>query len=133
MSRLFGTDGIRGIAGEEITVDLATRVGFALTKVLGRGKDTRVLIGMDTRESSEWICNAIAEGISSVGGEAAIVGVCSTPAIAYLVKKHGFDAGVMISASHNPYQYNGIKIFGSDGCRRNVYHTKDISQSTGRG
>ena len=133
MSRLFGTDGIRGIAGEEITVDLATRVGFALTKVLGRGKDTRVLIGMDTRESSEWICNAIAEGISSVGGEAAIVGVCSTPAIAYLVKKHGFDAGVMISASHNPYQYNGIKIFGGDGFKLSDALEDEIEANIGVG
>lgn len=115
MSRLFGTDGIRGIAGEEITRTLANNVGCALTRLISKDSGARVLIGMDTRESSEWICNAIAEGISSVGGEAAIVGVCSTPAVAYLVKKHGFDAGVMISASHNPYQYNGIKIFGRDG------------------
>ena len=113
MSRLFGTDGIRGIAGEELTAQLARDVGMALTGLLRKG--ARVLIGMDTRGSSEWICDSMADGIASAGGNAAIVGVCSTPAVAYLVKKHGFDAGVMISASHNPYQYNGIKIFGSDG------------------
>lgn len=115
MSRLFGTDGIRGVAGEELTASLAKEVGAALTVVLGKGESTRVLIGMDTRESSGWLCDKIAEGICSVGGEAAVIGVCSTPAVAYLVKKHSFDAGVMISASHNPYQYNGIKIFGGDG------------------
>ena len=113
MSRLFGTDGIRGIAGEELTAKLARDVGMALTGLLRKG--ARVLIGMDTRGSSKWICDSMADGIASAGGNAAIVGVCSTPAVAYLVKKHGFDAGVMISASHNPYQYNGIKIFGSDG------------------
>ena len=113
MSRLFGTDGIRGIAGEELTAKLAKDVGIALTGLLSNG--ARVLIGMDTRGSSEWICDSMADGIASAGGTAAIVGVCSTPAVAYLVKKHGFDAGVMISASHNPYQYNGIKIFGADG------------------
>lgn len=115
MSRLFGTDGIRGIAGEELTAKLAKDVGIALTGLLNEGEGVRVLIGMDTRGSSEWICDSMADGIASAGGNAAIVGVCSTPAVAYLVKKHGFDAGVMISASHNPYQYNGIKIFGSDG------------------
>ena len=115
MARLFGTDGIRGVAGKELTRELAYGVGKALVHVLGNGNDTRVVIGMDTRESSEWLCEAIAEGICSVGAEAAVIGVCSTPAVAYLVKKHSFDAGVMISASHNPYQYNGIKIFGGDG------------------
>lgn len=115
MSRLFGTDGIRGIAGEELTAKLARDVGMALTGLLNKGDGVRVLIGMDTRDSSEWICDSMADGIASAGGNAEIVGVCSTPAVAYLVKKHGFDAGVMISASHNPYQYNGIKIFASDG------------------
>ena len=115
MARLFGTDGIRGVAGEELTAELATKVGRALTKVLGKESNTRVLLGMDTRESSPWLCDALAEGICSVGGDATVVGVCSTPAVAYLTKKHGYDAGVMISASHNPYQYNGIKIFGGDG------------------
>lgn len=115
MARLFGTDGIRGVAGEVLTSDLAKKVGQALTKVLGKDNGTRVLIGMDTRESSDWLCDALAEGICSVGGETSVIGVCSTPAVAYLTKKHRFDAGVMISASHNPYQYNGIKIFGGDG------------------
>lgn len=115
MGRLFGTDGIRGVAGTELTAELATRVGRALVGVLCEGGNTRVLIGMDTRESSDELALAIAEGVSQVGAEAVIVGVCSTPAVAYLVKNRSYNAGVMISASHNPYQYNGIKIFGGDG------------------
>ena len=115
MSRLFGTDGIRGIAGEELTARLAYDVGCALVSVIKSSGRAKILIGMDTRESSSWISAALADGICAMGSDAVLVGVCSTPAVAYLVKKHGFDAGVMISASHNPYQYNGIKIFGSDG------------------
>ena len=132
MARLFGTDGIRGVAGEELTADLAREVGSALTVVLGKGESTRVLIGMDTRESSGWLCDKIAEGICLVGGEAAIIGVCSTPAVAYLVKKHSFDAGVMISASHNPYQYNGIKIFGRDGFKLSDAMEDEIEDLIGR-
>ena len=114
MGRLFGTDGIRGIAGVELTCELANQVGRALLSVL-EADDARILIGMDTRESSEELCYAVADGICKMGGEAVIAGVCSTPAVAYLVRRHSFDAGVMISASHNPYKYNGIKIFGGDG------------------
>ena len=133
MARLFGTDGIRGIAGEELTASLAKNVGIALTRILSKSDNTRVIIGMDTRESSGWLCNAIAEGVSAAGGESVIVGVCSTPAIAYLVKKHRFDAGVMISASHNPYQYNGIKIFGSDGFKLSDALEDEIEANIGVG
>lgn len=115
MARLFGTDGIRGIAYTELTEELAKSVGSALVEVLGAESETKVLIGLDTRESSEDLGRALAEGICLGGSDAYIVGVCSTPAVAYLVKKLGFNAGVMISASHNPYQFNGIKIFASDG------------------
>ena len=114
MGRLFGTDGIRGVAGKDLTLELAKSVGTSLVAVLNR-VGAKVLIGMDTRESSEALASAVAEGISGMGADAVIIGVCSTPAVAYLVKKNKFDAGVMISASHNPYQYNGIKIFGGDG------------------
>lgn len=126
MARLFGTDGIRGVFGEDLTEELAKKVGAALARVLGRGSDTKVLIGMDTRESSEALSNAVAEGVCSIGGEAAIIGVCSTPAVAYLVKRHSFDAGIMISASHNPAKYNGIKIFGSDGFKLSDAHEDRI-------
>ena len=117
MLRLFGTDGIRGIAGDDLTCELAMQVGEALCNILsesGRYRPT-ILIGRDTRQSSPMLAAALAAGICSCGGDAVFVGVCSTPAVAFLVKSHGASAGVMISASHNPYQYNGIKIFGSDG------------------
>ncbi|MBP3402019.1 MAG: phosphoglucosamine mutase [Clostridia bacterium] len=115
MGRLFGTDGIRGIAGCELSCELAFKVGKALGVVIGSEKDRTVIVGMDTRISSDMLSAAVAAGICSVGGEVIDVGVCSTPAVAYLVKKENAAAGVMISASHNPYQYNGIKIFASDG------------------
>lgn len=114
MGRLFGTDGIRGIAGEELTRELAKKVGGALTRVLKKER-AKILIGMDTRESSEGLAYALADGIISSGSEAVMAGVCSTPAVAFLLRRHLCDAGVMISASHNPYNYNGIKIFGCDG------------------
>ena len=114
MGRLFGTDGIRGVVGGELNNALARLVGRALVTVIGK-KDTRILIGMDTRISSEMLADSVMEGISDVGGHTDIIGVCSTPAVAHLVIKQGYDAGVMISASHNPWEYNGIKIFGSDG------------------
>jgi len=115
MGRLFGTDGIRGVYGGELNCALARFVGRALVSVLGKVKDSRILIGMDTRLSSDMLADSVMEGIADVGGHTVIIGVCSTPAVAYLVKKQGFDAGVMISASHNPWEYNGIKIFGGDG------------------
>ena len=117
MLRLFGTDGIRGVAGDDLTCELAMQVGEALCNILsesGRYRPT-ILIGRDTRQSSPMLAAALAAGICSRGGDAVFVGVCSTPAVAFLVRKHSASAGVMISASHNPYQYNGIKIFASDG------------------
>lgn len=117
MGKLFGTDGIRGIAGQELNEALAGKVGEALTQVLqNTGKyRPKILIGMDTRESSPSLSASLIEGIKISGGVAISIDICSTPAIAFLLKKHSFDAGVMISASHNPYEYNGIKIFGSNG------------------
>lgn len=117
MGRLFGTDGIRGIVGDKLTFALARYVGRALVHALPKGEDgkSRVLIGMDTRLSSDTLADSLMQGVCDAGGDAVIIGVCSTPAVAYLVTKDNFDAGVMISASHNPWDYNGIKIFGSDG------------------
>ena len=117
MGRLFGTDGIRGIYGGELTSYLATEVGRALVTVLPKceNKKPRILIGMDTRLSSDTLADSLMVGVCEAGGNAYIIGVCSTPAVAYLVVKDGYDAGVMISASHNPWEYNGIKIFGGDG------------------
>ena len=117
MGKLFGTDGIRGIAYKELSPDLANQVGQVLVTVLIRQgiSHPKILIGMDTRESSPALCSALTHGIREGGGAAVNIGVCSTPAVAYHVVKHSYNAGVMISASHNPYEYNGIKIFGSDG------------------
>jgi phosphoglucosamine mutase len=118
MRKLFGTDGIRGIAGEA-PLDARTihAVGLALAHTLTRhsAAGRRVLLGMDTRESSEWISTTIAAGLREGGATVESAGVITTPGIAYLTRKHGFAAGVVISASHNPWQDNGIKIFGGDG------------------
>ena len=117
MGRLFGTDGIRGVANEKLTVELATAVGrAAAANVGGRGGTQKtILLGMDTRISSDMLANALAAGILSVGYDVINLGVVPTPAVAYLVRKYKARAGIMISASHNPYEFNGIKIFGSEG------------------
>lgn len=117
MGRLFGTDGARGVANSELTCELAMQIGRAAAMVLA-AKDIRrprVMIGKDTRISSDMLESAIAAGLCSVGADVLLLGVVPTPAVAFLVKEKGYDAGVMISASHNPCEYNGIKIFKSDG------------------
>ena len=117
MGRLFGTDGARGVANKELTCELAMQIGRAAAMVLA-AKDIRrprVMIGKDTRMSSDMLESAIAAGFCSVGADVLLLGVVPTPAVAYLVREKGYDAGVMISASHNPCEYNGIKIFKSDG------------------
>ena len=117
MGRLFGTDGARGIANSEISCELAMKIGRAAAMVLSQGttKRPRVLIGMDTRKSGEMLACALAAGLCSVGADVLMLDVIPTPGVAYLVKEYGYDAGVMISASHNPCEYNGIKIFQSNG------------------
>ena len=117
MARLFGTDGIRGLANEDITAELAMSIGRAAAAVLTQGRRRRpvVLIGKDTRISSDMLESALAAGLCSVGADVLSVGVVPTPAVAHLVKQYKADAGIMISASHNPYAYNGIKLFSGDG------------------
>jgi len=114
--QLFGTDGIRGVAGE-FPLDVATvfTIGHALGAHLGTNRDQRVVIGMDTRESSPWIAGTLAAGLATAGVQSASAGVITTPGVAYLTRTKGFAAGVVISASHNPWQDNGIKVFGADG------------------
>jgi phosphoglucosamine mutase len=114
MKKLFGTDGIRGVAGQS-PLDPATihAVGLALAHHLGAAP--RILIGQDTRESSDWIAAALTVGLTAGGAVVESAGVIPTPAVAYLTRAHGFSAGVVISASHNPWQDNGIKLFGPDG------------------
>ncbi len=118
MGRLFGTDGIRGVAGEMLTCELATKIGRAAAEVLsGLRRRPLFVIGKDTRMSSDMLESAIAAGLCSVGADVIFLGVVPTPAVAYLIGKCKADAGVMISASHNAAEFNGIKIFGGDGVK----------------
>lgn len=116
MGRLFGTDGVRGVANTELTPELAFRLGRAATCWFGRDHSRpKFIIGRDTRLSGQMLEAALAAGICSAGGEAIIIGVVPTPAVAYLTREKGAQAGVVISASHNPYPDNGIKFFAGTG------------------
>lgn len=117
MGRLFGTDGARGVANSELTCELAMNIGRAAAMVLtdGANKHPKILIGKDTRLSSDMLESALIAGLCSVGANVVTLGVVPTPAVAYLVGKYKADAGIMISASHNPYEFNGIKVFSGDG------------------
>ena len=117
MGKYFGTDGVRGVANLELTAEMAMSIGRAAAVVLTEadGRRPKVLIGKDTRKSGDMLESALAAGLCSVGADVYLVDVVPTPAVAYLVQKYGMDAGIMISASHNPFEYNGIKIFSGDG------------------
>lgn len=117
MGRMFGTDGIRGIANVELTAELAFKVGQCGAYVLTKNTDhrPRILIGKDTRKSGDMLEAALTAGMCSVGVKVIPLGVIPTPAVAYLTRLYKADAGVVISASHNPCEYNGIKFFNSDG------------------
>ncbi len=117
MGKLFGTDGIRGVVGENLTVDLAFRTGKAIAAVLKeeKGRKPLVTIGKDTRISSDMLESALIAGLCAVGGDVMPLGVLPTPAVAYLTVLRGADAGIVISASHNPYEHNGIKVFNEFG------------------
>jgi phosphoglucosamine mutase len=115
MPRLFGTDGVRGIVGTELTRDLARRLGEAAGTLLGEGGRGRIVVGRDTRASGEMLEAALVEGICSAGCDALLAGIIPTPAVALLTRELGADGGVVISASHNPAEYNGIKFFSRDG------------------
>ncbi len=117
MARLFGTDGVRGVANEELTIDLAVKLGQAGAYVLTKehAHKPTIMVGCDTRISGDMLANALMAGVCSVGANAVYVGVMPTPAVAYLTKKYKVDAGVVISASHNPVEFNGIKFFDGNG------------------
>ncbi len=117
MARLFGTDGVRGVANESLTCELAVKIGQAAAAVLGGNQKKRplVAVGMDTRISSDMLACAISAGLCSSGADVLSLGVIPTPAVAYLVRKYHADAGVVISASHNSAEFNGIKIFSANG------------------
>ncbi|MDQ3212780.1 MAG: phosphoglucosamine mutase [Acidobacteriota bacterium] len=118
--RLFGTDGVRGRAGDyPLDHETVARLGGALVRAMGGrqsgGRRLRFLVGRDTRESGEWIERELARGVHSAGGEIITAGVIPTPAVAYVTRAMGFDAGIVISASHNPFEDNGIKVFSGKG------------------
>jgi phosphoglucosamine mutase len=117
MKKLFGTDGIRAVAGQPpLDAPTVYAIGLALAKTLSAKTPTpRVLLGMDTRESSDWIAATLTAGLDAGGASVESAGVITTPAVAFLAHTHGFATGVVISASHNPWQDNGIKLFGPDG------------------
>ena len=116
MGRMFGTDGVRGVANLELTPALAMKLGQAGAYVLSKAKkNPTILVGCDTRISKDMLANALMAGACSVGANCVYVGVVPTPAVAYLTKKGHYDAGVVISASHNPVEFNGIKFFDSEG------------------
>src|ERR1700753_1145651 len=118
MRKLFGTDGIRAVAGDAPLDPRTIRaVGAALATTLKGNADgpPHVVMGMDTRESGPWIAATLAAGLRMAGATVEWAGVITTPAIAFLARQHGFSAGVVISASHNPWEDNGIKIFGGNG------------------
>ncbi len=117
MARLFGTDGVRGVANEELTPVLAMQLGQAGAYVLTKEKEHKptIMVGCDTRISGDMLANALMAGACSVGANCIYVGVLPTPAVAYLTKKYKVDAGVVISASHNPVEFNGIKFFNGEG------------------
>lgn len=119
MGRLFGTDGARGVANTELTAELAMNIGRAAAMVLinDEVEHPTILIGKDTRLSGDMLEGALVAGLCSVGANVKLLGVVPTPAVAYLIGKYNADAGIMISASHNPFEFNGIKIFSSDGCK----------------
>ncbi len=146
MGRMFGTDGVRGVAGAELTIELATQLGQAGAFVLTREKEHQptLIVGCDTRISGGMLASALMAGICSVGANAIYVGVLPTPAVAYLTRRHKVDAGVMISASHNPMEFNGIKFFNGDGYKLSdeledeiealiKNHMKDVTLPIGSG
>ncbi len=143
MGRLFGTDGVRGVAISELTTEAAMLIGRAAAVTLAKNsrRKAKILIGKDTRVSCDVLESALIAGICSVGADVHTIGILPTPAVAYLTVKYGADAGIMITASHNSFEFNGIKIFSSSGYKlpdeveeeieRLVFDAQDEMQPTG--
>ena len=117
MGRYFGTDGIRGQANTGLNAETAFRIGRYLGWYFSENGRSRIVIGKDTRISSDMLEHALAAGIAAEGCDAYLIGVCPTPTVSYIVRTHDFACGVMVSASHNPFYDNGIKIFSNDGLK----------------
>lgn len=119
MGKYFGTDGARGRANGSLTIDMAVSIGQYLGWYYGKKRHAKILIGKDTRLSSDMFEMGLAAGATSTGATVYLLGVCPTPSVSYLIQKEHFDCGIMVSASHNPYYDNGIKLFNGDGCKMN--------------
>lgn len=115
MAKLFGTDGIRGIANKDLTINMALNIGAASAYILGKGCSITVIVGRDTRKSGEMLSSALIAGLLSYGAKVIDLGIIPTPAISFYINKYNADLGAMISASHNPSEYNGIKLFNDEG------------------
>ena len=115
MGKYFGTDGVRGFANETLTLDMAVSIGTYLGWYYGKNHRAKILIGKDTRLSGDMFEMGVAAGATAAGANVYLLGVCPTPTVSYLCERERFDCGVMISASHNPYEYNGIKFFNGEG------------------
>ncbi len=126
MTKYFGTDGIRGKAGKELGFDISARCGMALGKLLRDG--ARVLIGKDTRVSGDMIEYSLAAALAANGAEVTLMGVAATPAVAAVTAINKFDIGIMVSASHNPPEFNGIKVFGHDGYKLSDRQEEEIEE-----
>ena len=126
MQSIFGTDGIRGVFNKELSLPLAEKVGYALGEILIN--EEPVLIGRDTRVSGYSLLESLNDGLNLANKKTIDIGICPTPAIPFLIKKYNFSSGIMISASHNPPEYNGIKIFNSLGKKLNDIEEKRIEK-----
>ena len=119
MTKYFGTDGARGRANVTLTLDMAVKIGTYIGWFYGKERHAKILIGKDTRLSSDMFEMGLAAGAAAAGAHVYLLGVCPTPSVSYLIQKDAFDCGVMISASHNPFHDNGIKLFDKDGMKMN--------------
>ena len=130
MGRMFGRDGMRAIAVTELTCELALQIGRAAAVVLAKqnSEKTKILIGMDTRSSSDSIAAALCSGICSAGADAELIGAVPTPALAWLVKEHGANGGIMVTASHINAEFSGIKLFSALGHRLSDDREEEIER-----
>ena len=131
MGKYFGTDGFRGKANEGLTAQHAYEIGRFLGWYYGREERARIVVGKDTRRSSYMLEYAISAGMAASGADVYLLHVTTTPSVSYATRTDGFDCGVMISASHNPFEDNGIKLFGPDGLKLSDQQESDIEALMG--
>ena len=132
MGKYFGTDGYRGKANVTLKLENAIKIGRYLGYYYGKDRHAKILIGKDTRQSSSMYEMALAAGASASGATVYLLGVCPTPSVSYLIRKENFDCGIMVSASHNPYYDNGIKLFNGEGKALEVARVGVLTAAPGR-